>query len=127
AVTGFRWSRRCDNEEAGLTRFRRSPASSEEATTEPADGGRPSGLPAEQEAEQEPDLLGEPVATSRSSWRRRSAIVREVRSWPTLVLVLLCLFGGVSTTILLTPAQSVTVAGQTLSVSARPPSFSLSG
>jgi len=44
-----------------------------------------------------------------------------------LVLVLLCLFGGVSTTILLTPAQSVTVAGQTLSVSARPPSFSLSG
>jgi hypothetical protein len=43
------------------------------------------------------------------------------------VLVLLCLVGGIPAAILLTPEQSVTVAGQTLFVSARPPSFSFSG
>ncbi len=44
-----------------------------------------------------------------------------------MVLVLLCLLVGIPTTILLTPEQGLNVAGQTLFVSARPPTFSLSG
>jgi hypothetical protein len=43
------------------------------------------------------------------------------------VLIALSLFVGIPATILLTPDQPLTVAGQTLFVSARPPSFSISG
>jgi hypothetical protein len=76
-------------------------------------------------AESEPEPSGSHIR--RPAWLRRSATLNEVRSWPTLVLVLLCLLVGVPTTILLTPAQTLTVAGQTLFVSARPATLSISG
>jgi GDSL-like Lipase/Acylhydrolase family len=63
----------------------------------------------------------------RASWLRRSVVLREARTWPTVVLVLLCLFVGVPTTILLTPDQTITIAGQSLSVGARDPSLSIAG
>jgi hypothetical protein len=68
-----------------------------------------------------------PDPTPRPGWLRRSAILREARSWSTLVLVLVCLFGGIPATILLTPEQPMTVAGQTLFASARTPTLSVSG
>jgi lysophospholipase L1-like esterase len=72
-----------------------------------------------------PDLSDSPQ--SRPGLFRRSAILREARSWPTLVLIVVCLFGGIPATILLTPEQPLTVAGQTLFASARTPSLSVSG
>jgi hypothetical protein len=57
--------------------------------------------------------------------RRRA--LREARSWPTLVVALLCLVIGLPAAILLTPQQQITVAGQNLAVGARPPTASLSG
>jgi GDSL-like Lipase/Acylhydrolase family len=53
--------------------------------------------------------------------------LRELRSLPTLLLVASCLVVGIPLTILLTPSQELTVAGQHLSVGARAPSPSLSG
>ncbi|HEU0086113.1 MAG TPA: hypothetical protein VFQ77_00405 [Pseudonocardiaceae bacterium] len=58
---------------------------------------------------------------------RRGALVRELRSWPTLVLVLCCLFVGIPIAILLTPNQEIVAVGQHLSVGARTPSLSISG
>jgi hypothetical protein len=60
-------------------------------------------------------------------WRGSSAVLREMRSPVTLLLVLFCLLGGIPTAILLTPGQNVTVAGQQVAVSARVPSLSVSG
>lgn len=54
-------------------------------------------------------------------------MLRELRSLPTQVLVVFCLFVGIPLAILLTPGQELTVAGQHLSVGARTPSASLSG
>jgi lysophospholipase L1-like esterase len=53
--------------------------------------------------------------------------LREVASWPTVTTVLLCVVFGIPATVLLTPDQTVTVAGQQISVGARPPTFSLAG
>jgi len=55
------------------------------------------------------------------------SVLREALSWPTALVCLLCLVLGVPATILLTPDQDVVVAGQHLSVGARPPSMSISG
>ncbi|WP_260722668.1 GDSL-type esterase/lipase family protein [Dactylosporangium roseum] len=55
------------------------------------------------------------------------AVLREARSLPTVLLLAVCLLVGVPATIGLTPAQELTVAGQTLSVGARVPSLSVSG
>lgn len=66
-------------------------------------------------------------SASTKGWPRSSAILREARSWATLALVLLCLVAGIPSTVLLTPAQSVTVAGQSLALSARPVTVSFAG
>jgi lysophospholipase L1-like esterase len=58
---------------------------------------------------------------------RSSAVLRELRSVPTLVVVAICLFVGIPLTIGLTPGQQLTVAGQHFTVGARDPSLSLSG
>ncbi len=71
-----------------------------------------------------------PAAGSRTRrWRRSGPgiIRRELRSLPTLLLVVFCLLFGIPTTIWVTPSQDVTAAGQHLSVGARDPSLSLSG
>jgi hypothetical protein len=54
-------------------------------------------------------------------------VLRELRSWPTLLLVLFCLGIGVPTAVLLTPAQDLEVFGQHISVGARPPQLSVAG
>jgi hypothetical protein len=54
-------------------------------------------------------------------------MLREARSWPTLVVALLCLVIGVPAAILLTPQQQLTIAGQTIAVGARAPSPTVSG
>jgi lysophospholipase L1-like esterase len=54
-------------------------------------------------------------------------VIRELRSWATGLLVAVCVLIGVPAAIALTPDQEITVAGQHLSVGARPPSLSLSG
>jgi lysophospholipase L1-like esterase len=54
-------------------------------------------------------------------------VLRELRSWPTLTLVAVCLFAGMPATIALTPSQELSVAGQHLAVGARNPSLSVSG
>jgi len=66
-------------------------------------------------------------AVSVNERTRRGAVLRELRAWPTLVLVAVCLFGGVPLVVALTPSQQVTLAGQDLSVGARDPNLSLSG
>jgi lysophospholipase L1-like esterase len=52
---------------------------------------------------------------------------RELRSWPTLLLVLFCLGVGIPVTVALTPAQDLVAFGQHISVGARPPELSLAG
>ena len=58
---------------------------------------------------------------------RLRAFLREVRSLPTVLLMVFCLLFGIPATILLTPDQELTIAGQHLSVGARVPSVTLSG
>jgi lysophospholipase L1-like esterase len=59
--------------------------------------------------------------------RVNSGVVSELRSLPTLLLVLFCLFAGIPAMIMLTPSQDLTVAGQRLSVGARTPSPTVAG
>ena len=58
---------------------------------------------------------------------RRPGVLRELRTWPTVLLVAFCLFVGVPVTVALTPEQDVVALGQHLSVGARTPTLSLSG
>ena len=48
-------------------------------------------------------------------------MLRELRAWPTLLLVLFCLGVGVPAAVALTPAQDVTAFGQHIAVGARAP------
>lgn len=97
--------------------------------------GRLPGSPANEPHRLGVELLGDvalsvderPDRTPPRRLRRLRAFGREMRSWPTVLLMLFCLVGGIPATILLTPDQELTVAGQTLSVGARVPTFSLSG
>jgi hypothetical protein len=57
----------------------------------------------------------------------RVKALREARSWPTLVVAVLCLLIGVPAAILLTPQQQLMIAGQHLAVGARAPTPTLSG
>ncbi len=59
--------------------------------------------------------------------RTAGAVRQELRSLPTWLLVGFCLVFGIPTTILLTPSQEVSVAGQHLSVGARTPDLSVVG
>jgi hypothetical protein len=54
-------------------------------------------------------------------------VLRELRAWPTVLLVAFCLLIGVPVTVALTPEQDVVALGQHLSVGARTPTLSLSG
>ena len=62
--------------------------------------------------------------TGEAGWR---AVLRELRSWPSLAVIAICLFVGIPLTIGLTPNQQVLVAGQQFGVGARDPSLSLYG
>jgi hypothetical protein len=55
------------------------------------------------------------------------AMGRELRSWPTVLMILLCLTVGIPLTIALTPAQDLRILGQHISVGARTPDLSLEG
>ena len=57
----------------------------------------------------------------------RRTLLRELRSWPTLLLVLFCLGVGLPVTVALTPQQNLVVFGQHISVGARPPDLSVAG
>ncbi|GAA1258276.1 hypothetical protein GCM10009609_21640 [Pseudonocardia aurantiaca] len=54
-------------------------------------------------------------------------MLTELRSWPTLLLVLFCLGVGVPVTVALTPQQNLVVFGQHISVGARPPELNVAG
>ncbi|WP_250549402.1 GDSL-type esterase/lipase family protein [Pseudonocardia sp. H11422] len=54
-------------------------------------------------------------------------LMRELVSWPTLLVIAFCLLVGIPVTVALTPNQQLVVLGQHISVGARPPSLSLSG
>ncbi|MBN9107922.1 MAG: hypothetical protein J0I34_03985 [Pseudonocardia sp.] len=66
-----------------------------------------------------------PTATRRR--RMLPALWRELRSWPTLLVLAVCLVGGLPATIALTPSQDVTVLGQHVELGARTPTPSVSG
>jgi len=77
-----------------------------------------------------PVPVGEPADIVAPQGKRISGVrrtLREARSWPTLIVAVLCLLVGAPLTILLTPQQQLTVAGQHLSVGARDPSLSVRG
>ncbi|SHJ97514.1 GDSL-like Lipase/Acylhydrolase family protein [Pseudonocardia thermophila] len=58
---------------------------------------------------------------------RDPGLRRELRSRPTVLLILFCLLVGLPVAILLTPAQEVVAFGQHIAVGARPPEPNLSG
>jgi hypothetical protein len=74
-----------------------------------------------------PQGLAAKTGAVRGRRRGIGAVLREARSLPTVLLMMVCLLVGIPATIGLTPAQELTVAGQDLSVGARVPGFSLSG
>jgi hypothetical protein len=57
----------------------------------------------------------------------RPGLLRELRSWPTVLLLGFCLAVGMPVTVALTPAQDVVALGQHLGVGARTPSPTLAG
>ena len=69
------------------------------------------------------DEHSEPERTARPT----RGVFREIRSGPSVLLVFLCLLLGLPATILITPDQHVTVAGQDIGVGARIPNLSWSG
>ncbi len=69
---------------------------------------------------------GRPDAAPRGR-RQWANLAREARSWPTLLVTAVCLFGGLPLVVLLTPDQQVHVFGQLITVGARDPQLSLSG
>jgi len=72
-----------------------------------------------------------PAGHKRRLWprigREARGLLREARSWPTLLLVLGTLLTAIPIAILLTPGQEVVTLGQHIVVKARPPDLSLSG
>jgi hypothetical protein len=76
-------------------------------------------------------MVETPPPPARSGWRaaRREAraLLREARSWPTVVLALCSAVAAISLAIVLTPAQEVVTLGQHIAVKARPPSLSVAG
>lgn len=65
--------------------------------------------------------------TTRPKRHRPRALWRELRSWQTVVVLAVCLLGGLPTAIALTPSQDVTVLGQHIELGARVPTPSVSG
>ncbi|WP_345606747.1 GDSL-type esterase/lipase family protein [Pseudonocardia adelaidensis] len=63
----------------------------------------------------------------RSSRPERHSLVRELRSLPTILLLLGLLLGGIPLVVFLTPDQHVTILGQRVAVGARDPEPTLSG
>jgi hypothetical protein len=66
---------------------------------------------------------GGELDAKRTKW----TVLRELRSWPTALLVLFCLGVGIPVTVALTPAQDLVAFGQHISVGARPPDLSIAG
>jgi hypothetical protein len=65
------------------------------------------------------------VTQERTPTRTRT--LRDLRSWPMLLLVALCLGAGIPLTIAVTPAQELTILGQHVAVGARTPDLTLEG
>ena len=59
--------------------------------------------------------------------RSRPGLLRELRAWPTLLLIAFCLGVGLPVTVTLTPEQDVVALGQHLAVGARTPTPTLAG
>ena len=76
-----------------------------------------------QTAATQADEHPEPERTARPT----RGVLREIRSGPSLLLILVCLLLGLPATILITPDQHVIVAGQDIGVGARIPNLSWSG
>ena len=68
-----------------------------------------------------------PAAAPPAPGARRPGLLRELRSWPTVVLVACCLVVGLPVTVALTPPQDVVALGQHLAVGARTPTPTLAG
>jgi hypothetical protein len=66
---------------------------------------------------------GGELDAKRTKW----TVLRELRSWPTALLVLFCVGVGIPVTVALTPAQDLVAFGQHISVGARPPDLSIAG
>lgn len=66
-----------------------------------------------------PESAGAPAA--------RPGLLRELRAWPTVLLVAFCLLVGLPVTVALTPEQDVVALGQHLGVGARTPGPTLAG
>jgi hypothetical protein len=62
-----------------------------------------------------------------ASTARRPGLLRELRAWPTALLVGFCLLVGLPVTVALTPEQDVVALGQHLAVGARTPTPTISG
>ncbi|GAA1880431.1 hypothetical protein GCM10009836_72170 [Pseudonocardia ailaonensis] len=58
---------------------------------------------------------------------RTRALVRELRTWPTLLLLAICVLAGIPLTIALTPDQDLQILGQHIAVGARAPDLSVEG
>jgi lysophospholipase L1-like esterase len=69
----------------------------------------------------------DPGRPERRVRRELAALLREARSWPTILLVLGTLLTAIPGAVLLTPGQEVVTFGQHILVKARPPDLSLSG
>ena len=65
-----------------------------------------------------------PIAGGPGRWR---ALAREARSWPTVLMLALCLLVGLPLTIALTPDQDLQILGQHIAVGARTPDLSVEG
>jgi GDSL-like Lipase/Acylhydrolase family len=68
-----------------------------------------------------------PAETRDVPVRRRAGLLRELRSWPTVLLVAFCLVVGLPVTVALTPPQDVVALGQHLAVGARTPTPTIAG
>ncbi|HEY2723634.1 MAG TPA: GDSL-type esterase/lipase family protein [Pseudonocardiaceae bacterium] len=68
------------------------------------------------------------ATTAKPARRRRGRLwLRELRSWPTVLVLVLCLFAGIPLVVALTPDQQLQVLGQNIGVGAQEPQLSLSG
>ena len=75
-----------------------------------------------------PDPLPRPRRRRELDAKRTTrTVLGELRSWPTVLLVLFCLGVGIPVTVALTPAQDLVAFGQHISVGARPPDLSIAG
>jgi hypothetical protein len=67
------------------------------------------------------------IAAAPADVPRRPGLLRELRAWPTVLLMAFCLVVGLPVTVALTPGQEVVALGQHLTVGARTPTPTIAG